>query len=372
MQIGVLTEQAPYERRVALTPESAGRLIAAGHSVHVQSGAGLAADEDDDAYRAAGAMIGKTPDEILGIVDLLTAVGQLDQQTASRLSPGTAVVGLASPKDGRGPAGVLVDRHATFFALELLPRITRAQSMDALSSQAMVAGYRAGLVAAERLPRFFPLLMTAAGTVPPAKVLVLGAGVAGLQAIATAKRLGAVVEAYDVRAAAAEEIRSLGAKFVSLDIESQTSTTGGYAREQAADAQARQRKALTPYVAAADAVITTAAVPGRPAPLLVTAEMVEKMRPGSVLVDLAADNPNGGNCELSRPGEDVRHGGVLIHGGRNVPSELAGHASRLYGANMSAFILAMCRDGVLLSTPEEIAADEIAAACCVLLKGEFR
>ncbi|MFD0630396.1 hypothetical protein ACFQ9X_00750 [Catenulispora yoronensis] len=211
--------------------------------------------------------------------------------------------------------------------------------------------------------------MTAAGTVPPAKVLVLGAGVAGLQAIATAKRLGAVVEAYDVRAAAAEEIRSLGAKFVSLDIESQTSTTGGYAREQAADAQARQRKALTPYVAAADAVITTAAVPGRPAPLLVTAEMVEKMRPGSVLVDLAADNPNGGNCELSRPGEDVRHGGVLIHGGRNVPSELAGHASRLYGANMSAFILAMCRDGVLLSTPEEIAADEIAAACCVLLKG---
>ncbi|NUP50466.1 MAG: NAD(P) transhydrogenase subunit alpha [Catenulispora sp.] len=372
MQIGVLTEQARYERRVALTAESAGRLIAAGHSVYVQSGAGLASDEDDDAYRAAGAMIGKTPEEILGNIDLLTAVGQLDQQTAARLTPGTAVIGLASPKDGRGPAGVLVDRHATFFALELLPRITRAQGMDALSSQAMVAGYRAALVAAERLPRFFPLLMTAAGTVPPARVLVLGAGVAGLQAIATAKRLGAVVEAYDVRDAAAEEIRSLGAKFVSLDLETQTSASGGYAREQAADAQARQRKALTPYVAAADAVITTAAVPGRPAPLLVTADMVEKMRPGSVLVDLAADNPNGGNCELSRPGEDVRHHGVLIHGGRNVPSELAAHASRLYGANMSAFILAMCQDGVLLSTPEEIAADEIAAACCVLLKGEFR
>ena len=372
MQIGVLTETAPHERRVALTADSAGRLIAAGHSVYIQSGAGLVAGEDDDAYRAAGAMIARNPEELLGYIDLLAAVGQLDQQTAARLTPGTAVIGLASPKDGRGPVGVLVDRHATFFALELLPRITRAQSMDALSSQAMVSGYRAALVAAERLPRFFPLLMTAAGTVPPARVLVLGAGVAGLQAIATSKRLGAVVEAYDVREAAAEEIRSLGAKFIALGLEAQSSASGGYAREQAADEQARQRKALAPYVAAADAVITTAAVPGRPAPLLVTADMVERMRPGSVLVDLAADNPNGGNCELSRPGEDVRHGGVLIHGGRNVPSQLAAHASRLYGANMAAFILAMCRDGVLVSTPEEVAADEIAAACCVLLKGEFR
>ncbi|GAA1990300.1 NAD(P) transhydrogenase subunit alpha [Catenulispora subtropica] len=372
MQIGVLTETAPYERRVALTPESAGRLIAAGHSVYVQSGAGRAADEDDDAFREAGAMIARTPEEILGNIDLLTGVGQLDQQTAAKLTPGTAVVGLASPKEGRGPAGVLVDRHATFFALEQLPRITRAQSMDALSSQAMVAGYRAGLVAAERLPRFFPLLMTAAGTVPPARVLVLGAGVAGLQAIATAKRLGAVVEAHDVRDSAPEEVRSLGARFLTLDVETQTSGSGGYAREQSSDALSRQRKALAPYVAAADAVITTAAVPGKPAPLLVTADMVEKMRPGSVVVDLAADNPHGGNCELSRPGEDVRHHGVLIHGGRNVPSELAGHASRLYGANMAAFVLAMCRDGVLLSTPEEVAADEIAAACCVLLKGEFR
>ncbi|NUR28085.1 MAG: NAD(P)(+) transhydrogenase (Re/Si-specific) subunit alpha, partial [Catenulispora sp.] len=262
--------------------------------------------------------------------------------------------------------------NASFFALELLPRITRAQTMDALSSQAMVAGYRAALIAAERLPRFFPLLMTAAGTVPPARVLVLGAGVAGLQAIATAKRLGAVVEAYDVRAAAAEEIRSLGAKFITLDVESQTSVSGGYAREQAADTQAAQRRALTPHIAAADVVITTAAVPGRPAPLLVTADMVERMRSGSVLVDLVADHANGGNCEVSRPGEDVRHHGVLVHGGRNVPSQLAGHASRLYGAHLAAFHPALCRDGVLVSTPEEVAADEIAAACCVLLKGEFR
>ena len=372
MQIGVLTETAAHEKRVALTAESVGRLVAAGHGVSVQSGAGRGAYETDEAYRAAGAVLARTPDDILGTTDLLATVGQLDQQTASRMKRGTVVVGLGSPANGRGPIGVLVDRQATFYALEQLPRITRAQSMDALSSQAMVSGYRAALIAAERLPRFFPLLMTAAGTVPPAKVLVLGAGVAGLQAIATAKRLGAVVEAYDIRAAAAEEIRSLGAKFVDLDLDAQTSSSGGYAKEQAAEAQAAQRKALSPYVAAADAVITTAAVPGRPAPVLVTTEMVEQMRPGSVLVDLATDSGSGGNCDLSRPGEEVVHQGVLVWGARNVPSQLAAHASRLYAANMAAFVLALCRDGALLSSAEEIASDEIAQACCVLLKGEFR
>jgi NAD(P) transhydrogenase subunit alpha len=372
MQIGVLTETAPHEKRVALTAESVGRLVAAGHGVSIQAGAGEGSYESDDAYRTAGAIVARTPEDILGTTDLLATVGQLDQQTASRMKRGTAVVGMSSPASGRGPIGVLVDRQATFYALEQLPRITRAQSMDALSSQAMVAGYRAALVAAERLPRFFPLLMTAAGTVPPAKVLVLGAGVAGLQAIATAKRLGAVVEGYDVRAAAAEEIRSLGAKFVDLALDTQEASSGGYAREQAAEAQAAQRKALTPYVAAADAVITTAAVPGRPAPLLVTTEMVEQMRPGSVVVDLAAEGPAGGNCQLSRPGEEVRHQGVLVWGARNAPSQLAAHASRLYAANMASFILALCRDGKLLSGTEEIASDEIAHACCVLLKGEFR
>lgn len=370
MQIGVLTEVAPHEKRVALTPETVAKLVAAGHRVSVQSGAGLGAFETDDAYWAAGAIVSRSADDVLGTSDLLATVGQLDQQTASRMKSGTTVVSLGSPAGGRGPIGVLVDRQSTFFALERLPRITRAQSMDALSSQAMVAGYRAALIAAERLPRFFPLLMTAAGTVPPAKVLVLGAGVAGLQAIATARRLGAVVEAYDVRAAAAEEVRSLGAKFVELDVESQSASSGGYAREQDSDAQDRQRRALMPFVEAADAVITTAAIPGRPAPVLVTADMVQRMRPGSVLVDLAADS--GGNCELSRPGEQIVHHGVLVWGGRNVPSQLAAHASRLYAANMAAFILAMCRDGVLLSGPEEIDSDEIAAACCVLVKGEFR
>ena len=372
MQIGVLTETAAHERRVALTAESVGRLVAAGHGVCVQSGAGQGSYESDEAYRSAGARVSRAPDDVLATADLLATVGQLDQQTASRIRRGTVVVGLGGPGNGRGPIGVLVDRHATFYALELLPRITRTQGMDALSSQAMVAGYRAALVAAERLPRFFPLLMTAAGTVPPAKVLVLGAGVAGLQAIATAKRLGAVVEAYDVRSAAAEEIRSLGAKFVDLAVQTQEASAGGYAREQAAETQAAQRKALAPYVSAADAVITTAAVPGRPAPLLVTTEMVEAMRPGSVVVDLAAEGPSGGNCELSRPGEEVRHNEVLIWGARNAPSQLPAHASRLYAANMASFILALCRDGKLVSTAEEIAADDIAHACCVLLNGEFR
>jgi H+-translocating NAD(P) transhydrogenase subunit alpha len=371
MQIGVLTETAPHERRVALTAEAASRLVGAGHRVCVQSGAGDSAYETDDAYWSAGASVVDSADDVLALADLLASVGPLDQQTASRMKPGTALVGLASPAAGRGPIGVLVGRQATMFALELLPRITRAQSMDALSSQAMVAGYRAALIAAERLPRFFPLLMTAAGTVPPAKVLVLGAGVAGLQAVATARRLGAVVEAYDVRAAAAEEVRSLGATFVNLDLDTQQGT-GGYAQAQGTEALDRQRKALTPFVAAADAVITTAAVPGRPAPVLISAEMVGRMRPGSVIVDLASDN-SGGNCELSRPGEDVVHQGVLVSGVRNAPSQLAAHSSKLYAANMAAFIQAVTRpDGTLRTDIDEIAADEISNACCVLLGGEFR
>jgi H+-translocating NAD(P) transhydrogenase subunit alpha len=374
MQIGVLTETAAYERRVALTAEAVTKLVNAGHRVTVQAGAGETSYETDDAYWAAGATVSKTADEVMSSADVLACVGQIGQQVASRMKPGTAIIGLGSPANGRGPIGVLVDRRATVFALELLPRITRAQSMDALSSQAMVAGYRAALVAAEKLPRFFPLLMTAAGTVPPARVLVLGAGVAGLQAIATAKRLGAVVEAYDVRAAAAEEVRSLGATFVNLDLDTQDDSSGGYAKEQAAEAQDRQRKALTPFIAASDAVITTAAIPGRPAPLLVTADMVAKMKPGSVVVDLAAD-ANGGNCELSRPGEEVLHQGVLVWGARNTPSQLAAHSSKLYAANMAAFILAMTRDDgtlALKASAEDVAADEIADACCVLLGGEFR
>jgi NAD(P) transhydrogenase subunit alpha len=229
----------------------------------------------------------------------------------------------------------------TAYALELVPRISRAQSVDALSSQALVAGYRAALVGAELLPRFFPLFMTAAGTIPPARVLVLGAGVAGLQAIATARRLGAVVSGYDVRAAAADEVRSLGAAFVSLDLETQEGA-GGYAKSQSEDFASRQHAALAPYVAESDVVITTAAIPGRAAPLLVTEEMVAGMRPGSVVVDLAAQS--GGNCALSKPGETGVFNGVSVWGGADVPSQLPVHASKLYGANVSAFI-ALLRAG---------------------------
>ncbi len=244
------------------------------------------------------------------------------------------------------------------FSMEQVPRISRAQSMDALSSQALVGGYRAALVAAERLPRFFPLFMTAAGTVPPARVMVLGAGVAGLQAIATARRLGAVVEAYDVRPASADEVRSMGAKFLDLGLDS-LEGSGGYAREMAEDRAHRQQELLTPYVAASDAVITTAAVPGRPAPLLLTTAMVEQMRPGSVVVDLAAES--GGNCELTRPGEDVRHQGVLVWGGRDVPSTMPVHASQLYARNVANLLLLMTTDGDV----EPDFADEIVATTCV-------
>jgi NAD(P) transhydrogenase subunit alpha len=244
-------------------------------------------------------------------------------------------------------------------AIDRLPRISRAQSMDALSSQSLVAGYRSALIAAEKLPRFFPLLMTAAGTVPPAKVLVLGAGVAGLQAIATARRLGAVVSAYDVRSAAADEVRSLGASFVELDLEA-LEGAGGYAREMTQERSARQRALLTPFLAASDAVITTAAVPGRRAPLLVDTAMVEAMRPGTVIIDIAADS--GGNCELAIAGEEVVHHGVLVWGGRNVPSGMAYDASRLYARNVVNLLLLMTKEGrVGVDLADEIIAGVVRA-----------
>jgi NAD(P) transhydrogenase subunit alpha len=260
---------------------------------------------------------------------------------------------------------LFAERKVSAFSLDRLPRISRAQSMDALSSQSLVAGYRAALIAAEKLPRFFPLLMTAAGTVPPAQVLVLGAGVAGLQAIATARRLGAVVSAYDVRTAAAEEVKSLGAKFISLDLEA-LEGAGGYAREMTEERAAKQRELLTPYLAASDAVITTAAVPGRQAPLLVDTAMVEAMRPGTVIVDLAADS--GGNVELSQPGEEVLHNGVLIWGGRNMPSGMPFDASRLYARNLANLLLLMTKDGDVVPDLN----DEIVAGCLVVHAGEVR
>lgn len=340
MRIGVLTEAEPGERRVSLPPDTVSALVAAGHSCSVQSGAGAWIHATDEAYRAAGADLAAQPADVIEGCDVLAAVNAPAPDTIALLPTGITVLGLLAPYQNAKAITALRDRPATSYALELIPRISRAQAMDALSSQALVAGYRAALAGAELLPRFFPLFMTAAGTIPPAKVLVLGAGVAGLQAIATARRLGAVVSGYDVRAAAADEVRSLGARFVDLGLETQEAA-GGYAAAQSTDFGERQRAALSPHVAEADVVITTAAIPGRRAPLLVTAEMAAGMRPGSVIVDLACDarHPeHGGNCALARPGEVLEHHQVKIWGGRDVPSQLPEHASRLYGANLRALI----------------------------------
>jgi NAD(P) transhydrogenase subunit alpha len=277
---------------------------------------------------------------------------------------GITVVSFLQPAAQLDIVKALVKRGATAFSLDLLPRISRAQSMDALSSQATVSGYLAALAAAERLPKFFPMFMTAAGTVPPAKVLVLGAGVAGLQTIATARRLGAQVRAYDVRAAAKEEVESLGAAFVELGLESQEGS-GGYAREQSEDFLARQRELIGNEVAGADVVITTAAVPGRQAPVLVTTAMVERMAEGSVLVDLAADS--GGNCELTEPGKDILHHGVIVAGLSNPPSAMPTHASFLYSRNVANFLTLVIADGELRPDFD----DEVVAGACVVRAGEI-
>ena len=354
-KVGVAAERRDGERRVALVPDAVAKLTAAGLEVAVESGAGLHAFATDDDYRAAGADV--VPG-VLATSDVVLTVSPLTVEQAQTLRPGAVTIGFLPAAAQPDLVATLRGRDVLAFAMELVPRISRAQSMDALSSQALVGGYRAALVAAEKLPRFFPLFMTAAGTVPPAKVLVLGAGVAGLQAIATARRLGAVVEAYDVRPSSADEVRSMGATFLDLGLES-LEGSGGYAREMAEDRAARQQELLTPYVAASDAVITTAAVPGRAAPLLLTTAMVETMRPGSVVVDLAAES--GGNCELTVAGDEVVHRGVTVWGGRDVPSTMPVHASQLYGRNVVNLLLLMTHDGVV----EPDFDDEILAASCV-------
>jgi H+-translocating NAD(P) transhydrogenase subunit alpha len=345
---------------VALVPGLVARLTKAGFEVAVEPGAGLPALHTDEDYVSAGATVTAAAADgagaILGVQPPTTA--QLDA-----LAPGAVVVSFLPAAQELPLVTHLRDANLSSFAMELVPRTSRAQSMDALSSQALVAGYRCALVAAERLPKFFPLLMTAAGTVAPAKVLVLGAGVAGLQAIATARRLGAVVRAYDVRAAAAEEVRSVGAEFIELDLPP-LEGSGGYAREMTADRATRQLELLAPHVAEADALITTAAVPGRRAPLLVTRDMVAGMKPGSVVVDLAAEQ--GGNVEGALPGEDVTIGGAVVWGGRNVPSQMPGQASQLYSANVVNLLLHMSADGAVAPDLD----DDIVAGCCVTHDGK--
>ena len=348
------------ETRVALVPELVGKLTALGYDVAVEPGAGVGALHADADYVAAGAEVVDEPWRGAAVV---VSVNPLDPAVVRRLPSGTATVSFLPVSTSLDLVADLRDCGITAFAMELVPRISRAQSMDALSSQSLVSGYRCAIVAAGLLRRFFPLNMTAAGTVPPAEVVVLGAGVAGLQAIATSKRLGAVVRAYDVRAAAAEEIRSVGA--VAIDLELDTlEGSGGYAREMTEDRAELQRERLTPYIAAADALITTAAVPGRAAPKLVTTAMVEQMKPGSVVVDLAAES--GGNVEGSVPGSVVQVGNAQIWGAQNVPSQMPGPASKLYAQNLVNLLTLMTGEDGFAPDFE----DEIVAGCCVTHAGQ--
>jgi NAD(P) transhydrogenase subunit alpha len=352
---------------VAVVPELVGKLTGLGYGVVVEPGAGEAADAFDSEYEGAGAEV--SPSALDG-ADLVVSVQPLEVGRVRRLAAGTSTVSFLPAAQSLDLVADLRDCGVTSFSMELVPRISRAQSMDALSSQSLVSGYRCAVVAAGLLRRFFPLNMTAAGTVPPAEIVVLGAGVAGLQAIATCKRLGAVVRAYDVRAAAAEEIRSMGAQSIDLELET-LEGAGGYAREMGEDRAERQRQLLAPYIAAADALITTAAVPGRRAPLLVTGQMVEAMRPGSVVVDLAAES--GGNVEGSVPGKVVRVGDAQVWGGANVPSQMPGPASRLYAQNVVNLVTLMTRteqDGTARFAPDFD--DEIVAGSCVTHDGVVR
>jgi len=368
VKIAVVAETRDGEARVAMVPELVGKLTGLGYEVAVEPGAGVRANAADEEYADAGAVVDADP---LADADLVLSVQPLAPEQVRRLRRGAATISFVPAAFEPETVVDLRDAGLTAFAMELVPRISRAQSMDALSSQALVAGYRCAIVAAGMLRRFFPLNMTAAGTVQPADVVVLGAGVAGLQAIATAKRLGAVVRAYDVRAAAAEEIRSMGAKSIDLDLET-LEGAGGYAREMTEDRAARQRELLTPYIAAADALITTAAVPGRAAPLLVTREMVEQMKPGSVVVDLAAET--GGNVEGSVPGEVVRVGEAQVWGGRNVPSQMPGPASKLYAQNLVNLITLMTPsgEGIEPGTFAPDFADEVVAGACLTHDGAIR
>jgi NAD(P) transhydrogenase subunit alpha len=353
MRIGVPKETTAGERRVALVPETVGRLN--GITVAVERGAGAAAGFSDDAYREAGAEL---VDDAWTGVDAVVKVAKPSEAEADRLASGQLLIGFLQPLTDAPLVERLRARGVLGFAMESIPRITRAQSMDALSSQATVSGYKAVLLAAGRLPKFFPMLTTAAGTIAPAKVLVLGAGVAGLQAIATARRLGAVVSGFDVRPVVKEQVESLGATFLDLGIVG-AETEGGYARELTADEQARQQAALEERIPEFDAVVTTAAIPGRPAPKLIPAGAVEGMRAGSVIVDLAAET--GGNCELTRPGEEVVEHGVTVVGLLNLPSTMPLHASQLYARNVAALLAHLAPEGELTLDWS----DEITAGTCV-------
>jgi NAD(P) transhydrogenase subunit alpha len=353
MRVGVTRETTPGERRVALVPETVAKLGAAGFEIVVEPGAGAPASFPDAEYADAGATLGDP-----WAADTVVKVRKPSAEEIGKLRSGQVLIGFLEPLSDPAGLEALAARGVTAFALESIPRTTRAQSMDALSSQATVGGYRAALLAAENLPRFFPMLITAAGTVPPAKVLVIGAGVAGLQAIATVRRLGAVTTGFDVRPVVREQIESLGANWLDLGVTG-AEAEGGYARELTPEEMTAQQAALEERISGFDAVITTAAVPGRPAPKIIPASAVEAMRPGSVIVDLAADS--GGNCELTEPGEVVERSGVTLVGTTNVPSTMPYHASMLYSRNVQALLLHLAPEGTLALDWS----DEITSGACV-------
>ncbi len=359
--IGIITETAHGERRVALDPPTAAKLTAAGHRVVVQSGAGVEAGHPDSSWESCEVVADAAA--VVAQADVLLSVRRPASATLSQLKSGALVIGQLAPYADFDELKSSADAGLSLISMELVPRISRAQAMDVLSSQATVAGYKAVIIAADIAPRLLPMLTTAAGTLRPARAVVIGAGVAGLQAIATARRLGAQVEAYDIRAAAREQVQSLGAKMIDTGVDAETE--GGYARELTDDERAQQAEALARHLAKADIVISTAAIPGRPAPRIITAAMVEAMKPGSVIVDLAAES--GGNCELTRAGETVNHNGVLIDGPTNLPSRAPLHASEMYAKNISSLLgLLIGQDGLKIDTE-----DEVIAGCLLAHGGQI-
>ena len=366
MNIVVLRENASGEARVALMPDSVKKIVALKASVAVESNAGLAAARSDDDYREAGAEISTDRNALLELADVLVTVNRPTKAEFAQLKKDAVVLGFLRPLDEPEELAPALDRGLTTFAMELVPRITRAQAMDALSSMATVAGYKAVILGASHIPRMFPLLMTAAGTVPPARVLVLGAGVAGLQAIATARRLGAVVEAYDVRAAAGEQVRSLGATFLEVDLGGlKTEDAGGYALELTEEALQRGRDLIAEHAKTADVVITTAQVPGRRAPMLMDESAVRGMKRGSVIIDLAGST--GGNVIGSKPDQSVERAGVTIMAPTNLPATVPVHASQLYSRNVSAFLGLLIKDGELSIDMN----DDVVGPSCVTHAGQF-
>ncbi|MGJ5674820.1 MAG: Re/Si-specific NAD(P)(+) transhydrogenase subunit alpha [Nostochopsis sp.] len=371
MRIAVAKEIEVCERRVGLVPDIVARLVKQGLEVWIEAGAGERAFFNDAAYEAAGATIIADTDKLWSEADILLKVSPPQEREDGRseidlLKEGAVLISFLNPLGNPVVAQKLADRKVTALSIEMIPRTTRAQSMDALSSQASIAGYKAVLIAAAALPKYFPMLTTAAGTIAPAKIFIMGAGVAGLQAIATARRLGSVVEAFDIRPAVKEEVQSLGAKFVEVKLDEETTAAGGYAKEISEASKKRTQELVTEHIKNADVVITTAQVPGKKAPLLVTEDMVKQMKPGSVIVDIAAEQ--GGNCACTDPGRDIVAHGVTVIGPINLPSSLPVHASQLYAKNLTSLMQLLIKDKAV----EINFADDIVDAACITHAGEIR